>query len=103
LEDRRHPEESRGLPGGQASDRGEAFWIDRASRPTQANPLHPSPRQAGPHAFLNPRPLEPRDRPEDMHLELAGWRRGVKSLLSQEPGQIWIEDKHRPPPFGNGL
>jgi hypothetical protein len=42
--------------------------------------LHPSPRQAGPDAFLNPRPLELGDRPEDVHLQLAGWRRGVDAL-----------------------
>jgi hypothetical protein len=73
----RNPEAACGLPGGQASDRSEAFRIDPASWSTKADPLHPSPRRAGPPAFLNPRPLELRDRAQDVHLELAGRRGGV--------------------------
>jgi hypothetical protein len=39
--------------------------------------LRPGPCQTCPDPFLNPGPLELRDRPENVHLQLAGGRRGM--------------------------
>ena len=47
-------------------------------------PLPPDAGQSGSHPFGDSSPLEFRDRPEDVHLELPGWRRRINALRQRD-------------------
>ena len=65
------------LPRAQGRRLGEVVWTDRLSRAAEGLALRHPPRQPGADALDDPRPLELSNRTEDVHLELAGGRRGV--------------------------
>ena len=74
---------------GRLAYRKPAYSRENAFRddflwPPEPCSIRPRPREAGSDTLGDPRPLELRNGREDMHLQLAGWRRRVDALLQAD-------------------
>src|SRR5579862_5068907 len=67
---------------GQPCDRGEPFCVDATSGTTEPDTLRFRSGQTSPDPLLDSRPLELRQRSQDVELQLSG-RRGAINALSQ--------------------
>jgi hypothetical protein len=72
--------------GGELSRAGEILSANGLPRPSEGLSLRRAPREPRPYPFHDPRSFEFGDRPEDVHLELAGRRRGVDAFRQTDEG-----------------
>src|SRR3954453_10129124 len=77
---RRDTELRRGLSDTQPTNRSQLLLLDPAFRPSEPPALCTSPLEPSQHTLPDSLPLELRDRPEDVHLQLPGWCSGVDPL-----------------------